>query len=33
VGFGTQGSTPGAFYSLAHPQMQPPILIGSNKPK
>ena len=33
VGFGTQGSAPGAFYTLPHPIMPPPIPIKSNKPK
>lgn len=32
VGFGVQGSAPGAFYKLAHPVMPPPLKIGSNKP-
>jgi hypothetical protein len=32
VGFGKQGSAPGAFYSLPHPIMPPPITINSNKP-
>lgn len=32
VGFGTQGSAPGAFYQLAHPPMKPPLRIGANKP-
>lgn len=32
VGFGTQGSAPGAFYSLPRPIMPPPIKIKSNKP-
>ncbi len=32
VGFGTQGSSPGAFYQLAHPPITPPISIGANKP-
>jgi hypothetical protein len=33
VGFGTQGSAPGAFYKLPHPIMPPPIKINSNRPK
>lgn len=33
VGFGTQGSAPGAFYQLPHPIMPPPMRIGSNKPQ
>ncbi|MGH2895040.1 MAG: hypothetical protein ACRDPM_17485 [Solirubrobacteraceae bacterium] len=33
VGFGTQGSAPGAFYTLAHPVMPPPLKIGSNHPR
>jgi hypothetical protein len=33
VGFGTQGSAPGAFYTLPHPIMPPPVKINSNKPK
>ncbi len=33
VGFGTQGSAPGAFYKLAHPIMQPPLPIHSNQPR
>jgi len=32
VGFGTQGSAPGAFYRLPHPIMPPPVQITSNKP-
>ena len=32
VGFGTQGSAAGAFYSLPHPIMPPPVKINSNKP-
>ena len=32
VGFGTQGSAPGAFYKLPHPIMPPPVQINSNKP-
>jgi hypothetical protein len=32
VGFGTQGSAPGAFHTLPHPIMPPPIKINSNKP-
>jgi len=32
VGFGKQGSAPGAFYQLAHPPMKPPLRIGGNKP-
>lgn len=32
VGFGTQGSAPGAFYTLPHPIMAPPVKISSNKP-
>lgn len=32
VGFGKQGSAPGAFYSLPHPVMPPPIKINANKP-
>jgi hypothetical protein len=32
VGFGTKGSSPGAFYQLAHPPMKPPLRIGANKP-
>ena len=32
VGFGTEGSAPGAFYKLPHPIMRPPITINSNKP-
>jgi hypothetical protein len=32
VGFGAQGSAPGAFYKLPHPIMPPPIKINSNKP-
>ena len=33
VGFGTQGSAPGAFYKLPHPIMPPPVKINSNKPQ
>jgi hypothetical protein len=33
VGFGTQGSAPGAFYKLPHPIMPPPVKIKSNKPR
>lgn len=33
VGFGTQGSAPGAFYKLPHPIMPPPIKINSNRPQ
>jgi hypothetical protein len=33
VGFGTQGSAPGALYKLPHPIMQPPVKIKSNKPQ
>lgn len=33
VGFGVQGSAPGAFYQLAHPVMPPPLKIGSNQPR
>lgn len=32
VGFGTQGSAAGAFYTLAHPIMPPPVTITSNQP-
>ena len=32
VGFGQQGSAPGAFYQLAHPPMKPPLPIGANEP-
>jgi hypothetical protein len=32
VGFGKQGSAPGAFYSLAHPIMKPPVAINANSP-
>ncbi len=32
VGFGTQGSAPGAFYQLADPVMPPPVTIGGNQP-
>ena len=32
VGFGTQGSAPGAFYQLAHPPMAPPLPINANTP-
>ena len=32
VGFGTQGSAPGAFYQLAHPPMAPPLPITANTP-
>lgn len=32
VGFGAQGSAPGAFYNLPHPIMRPPVKINSNKP-
>jgi hypothetical protein len=32
VGFGAKGSAPGAFYSLAHPIMKPPLKITANKP-
>ena len=32
VGFGTQGSAPGAFHKLPHPIMRPPLKINSNKP-
>lgn len=31
VGFGMQGSAPGAFYSLPNPIMPPPVPIKSNK--
>jgi hypothetical protein len=33
IGFGVQGSAPGAFYKLAHPIMPPPLKINSNKPR
>lgn len=33
IGLGKQGTTPGAFYHLAHPPMKPPIQIASNKPR
>jgi len=33
VGFGTQGSAAGAFYTLPHPIMPPPVAIKSNKPQ
>lgn len=33
VGFGKQGTAPGAFYSLAHPIMPPPLPITSNRPR
>jgi len=32
VGFGVQGSAPGAFYQLPHPIMPPPLPINANKP-
>lgn len=32
VGFGKQGSAPGAFYQLADPVMTPPITINGNTP-
>lgn len=32
VGFGRQGSAPGAFYSLPNPIMPPPVTIDSNRP-
>ena len=32
IGFGTQGSAPGAFYQLAHPPMAPPLPINANTP-
>jgi hypothetical protein len=32
VGFGKQGSAAGAFYSLAHPIMKPPVAIKANHP-
>lgn len=32
VGFGAQSSAPGAFYTLPHPIMPPPIKINGNKP-
>lgn len=32
VGFGTQGSAPGAFDQLAHPPMAPPLPINANTP-
>jgi hypothetical protein len=33
VGFGQQGSAPGAFYTLPQPIMPPPIKITSNRPR
>ncbi|MGH2850560.1 MAG: hypothetical protein ACRDLP_08095 [Solirubrobacteraceae bacterium] len=32
VGFGAQGSAPGAFYRLANPIMTPPLAINANTP-
>jgi len=32
VGFGAQGSAPGAFYRLANPIMTPPVAINANTP-
>src|SRR4051812_561291 len=32
IGFGAQGAAPGAFYTLAHPVMTPPLQIRSNTP-
>jgi hypothetical protein len=32
IGFGTQGSAPGAFYQLAQPPMAPPLPINANTP-
>lgn len=33
VGFGSKGTAAGAFYSLAHPIMPPPVKIRSNRPR
>jgi hypothetical protein len=32
VGFGAPGAAPGAFYTLAHPIVSPPLQIRSNRP-
>jgi hypothetical protein len=33
IGFGKQGATPGAFYTLARPPMAPPLPIKFNRPQ